>query len=89
MTPKRFRITRNLTAAIAAVIAVSVFLLGVDGLLGAMQRLTQLMNAAPPSAPAPAPAPVAEAAATPGIVPAFIVPADDAVSGRSAEAGTK
>ncbi len=80
MTPARNRVARNLTAAVFAALAVSLFLLGVDGLLGAMQRLTRLMGSAPP----PAVAPAAEVATTPDVVPAFIVPVEEPRPGEPA-----
>jgi hypothetical protein len=65
--------------------------LGVDGLIGGVQRLTHIYV---PSRPAPAPAATpAEAApdATtmqPGVVPAFVVPAEPAPDTTSARSGS-
>lgn len=76
MTPAQFRLVKHLTATLFAVAMVSLFLLGVDGLIGAMQKLSDVFASAPPPAPLESPAP--EAVATPGVMPAFVVPAEDA-----------
>ncbi|MCC7257637.1 MAG: hypothetical protein IT486_04645 [Gammaproteobacteria bacterium] len=75
MTPGRHRLARHLTAGILAVAVAGLFVLGVDGLIGAMQKLSHLFATAPAPSPAAEPA-AAEPAPTPGVVPAFIVPAE-------------
>lgn len=70
MTPTRFDIAKHLTATLFAVTLVGLLVLGVDGMLGAMQKLTRLVTAAPP------------AAAVPAVVPAFVVPADEGASAQ-------
>lgn len=82
MTPAHLRFARNLTASLFAAAMVALFLLGVDGLVGAMQKLTRVFATVPP-APPPAAAP-----ATPGVVPAFVVPAGEAGDGTTATRGS-
>jgi hypothetical protein len=82
MTPTRFRIVKHLTATVFALTLTGLLVLGFDGIIGAMQKLTRVYATRPP--PTPAEAPAAEAPATPGVVPAFIVPADAAKSGAPA-----
>lgn len=74
MTASGFQVAKHVTAGIVAVAAAGLFVLGVDGVVGAMQKLSRVFVAAPPPPPA-ATAPPAEPATTPGVVPAFIVPA--------------
>ncbi len=70
----RSRVARRLAAALFAAAATALLLLGVDGFLGAMHRLTDLYLTARPAQPeAAAPAAPAE----PGVVSAFIVPAGE------------
>jgi hypothetical protein len=76
MTPAQFRLVKHLTAALFAVSMAGLFLLGADGLIGAMQKLSRVVATAPPPARAEFSSP--EAAATPGVMPAFVIPADDA-----------
>jgi hypothetical protein len=75
MTPVQFRLVKHLTATLFAVAMVGLFLLGVDGLIGAMQKLSRVFTSAPRPAPVELPAP--EGVATHGVVPAFVVPAED------------
>ena len=76
MTPERFRIVKHLTASLFALAMVSIFVLGIDGVIRGMQTLTQLFAA---RAPAAAPA---EPPSEPGVVRAVIIPADGATSGK-------
>lgn len=82
MTPERFRILKHGTAALFAVVMVTLFVLGVDGLITGMQRIARIFASSqpPPAAEAPAPAP------TPGVVPAFVVPPEGAGDGPPAGA---
>ena len=70
MTPQRFRIVKHATASLFALVMAGLFVLGFDGLLRGMQKLAEAFAARPPAATAPP----AEGPATPGVVPAFIVP---------------
>ena len=79
MTPAHFRIAKHLTAGLAALAAAGLLVFGFDGVLSAMQKLTRIYATPTPSA-APEAAPAATPA-TPGVVPAFVVPADPAGSG--------
>jgi hypothetical protein len=85
MTPTRFRIVKHLTATLFAVTMAGLFVLGVDGLLGAMQKLARAFAATeqPPAAAAPA----AQAPAVPGVVPAFVVPAVEEAPRERSDAG--
>lgn len=83
MTPARFRIVKHLTATALAVTVVGVFVLGLDGMIGAMQKLTRLFASAPP----PAAVPAAETPAAPGVVRAFVVPAADSAPDKPTRDG--
>jgi hypothetical protein len=80
MTPTRFRIVKHLTATLFALTAVGILVLGFDGLLRAMRKLTLAIT------PPPAAAPAVEAPMSPGVVPAFVVPAEEP-AGPSAPGG--
>ena len=77
MTPERFRIVKHLTATLFALAMVSIFVLGIDGVLRGVGTLTRLFaDRAPAAAPA-------EPAPEPGVVRAIIVPPDGATSGKT------
>ena len=80
MTPTRFRIVKHGTATLFAIAMAGLFVLGVDGLIRGVHKMTRVFAAAPPAA-----SPVTDSDATPGVVPAFIVPADGAASGATAK----
>lgn len=84
MTPQRFRLVKHLTALAFALAMSGVFVLGVDGLIGGMQRLSRLFASPPPAADTAAAG--AGEVTTPGVVPAFIVPAEPAPRGPDREA---
>ena len=79
MTPKRFRIVKHVTAALFATAMAGLFVLGIDGLIRGVHEMTRVFAAAPPAA-----SPVTDSDAPPGVVFAFIVPADGAASGATA-----
>jgi hypothetical protein len=81
--PGLFHVVKHLTAALFAAIAAGLLVLGLDGVLSAMHKLTRLYVATPPSPAAPADAP----APTPGMMSAFVVPADEAARSMAPATG--
>lgn len=86
MKPTRFQVVKHATAALFALAVVGVFVLGFDGLLRAMGQLTDLLVARQAARSTAAPA--AEAPATPGVVPAFVVPPDESAVGKNPDDAT-
>jgi hypothetical protein len=73
MTEKRFRAVKHLTAALFAAVMVGIFVAGIDGVIRGVHELTRVLAAR-------APQPATEPPATPGVVPALILPPDGAAT---------